>query len=152
MTEDEARSGATSFADGKDQQAFRTIGEVSAALAIKPHVLRYWEEQFEMLRPAKRSGGRRHYRPEDVALLRRIDVLLNQQGMTIRGARKLLLEDGKSRSAASTAPQAPAYMPATGQTERAAADAAMATPGWSGAAAVAARLRAIRNKLADALD
>lgn len=85
------------FEDGKDPQAFRTIGEVSAALDIKPHVLRYWEEQFPMLRPVKRSGGRRYYRPADVALLQTIDRLLNHDGYTIRGAVKAI-EDGAGRA------------------------------------------------------
>jgi DNA-binding transcriptional MerR regulator len=75
------------FADGKDAGALRSIGEVSAALGIKPHVLRYWEDQFISLKPLKRAGGRRLYRPEDVALVRRIDGLVNHQGYTLRGAK-----------------------------------------------------------------
>lgn len=78
------------FKDGKDASAFRTIGEVAKALDIKPHVLRYWEEQFPMLRPVKRSGQRRYYRPEDVALLQTIDRLLNREGFTIKGAVRAL--------------------------------------------------------------
>ncbi|GGD67947.1 MerR family transcriptional regulator [Croceicoccus mobilis] len=74
------------FNDGKDENAFRTIGEVAGALAIKPHVLRYWEEQFPMLKPVKRSGQRRYYRPEDISLLQTIDRLLNREGYTIKGA------------------------------------------------------------------
>ena len=75
------------FDDGKEGGALRTIGEVSRALGVKAHVLRYWEEQFPTLRPLKRSGGRRYYRAEDVALLQRINRLLTQEGYTIRGAR-----------------------------------------------------------------
>ena len=75
------------FSDGKAQDAMRTIGEVSAALGIRQHVLRYWEEQFPMLRPLKRSGSRRYYRPEDVALVATIDRLVHRQGYTLRGAR-----------------------------------------------------------------
>ena len=74
------------FDDGKDAGALRTIGEVSAALGIKTHVLRYWEEQFPSLKPLKRGGGRRLYRPEDVALIERIDTLVNREGYTLKGA------------------------------------------------------------------
>ena len=82
--------------DGKDAGAFRTIGEVTRALSIAPHVLRYWEEQFPMLRPVKRSGGRRYYRPEDMALLEEIHRLVHQQGYTLRGARKALEDRDKA--------------------------------------------------------
>ena len=75
------------FNDGKAPDAMRTIGEVSNALGIRQHVLRYWEEQFPMLRPLKRSGGRRYYRPEDVQLVARIDRLVHREGYTLRGAR-----------------------------------------------------------------
>lgn len=75
------------FDDGKDAGALRTIGEVSTALGIKPHVLRYWEEQFPQLSPLKRAGGRRLYRPEDVALIERIDGLVNREGYTLKGAK-----------------------------------------------------------------
>ena len=80
----------SAFADGKAPDAMRTIGEVAQALGIKQHVLRYWEQQFTTLRPLKRSGGRRYYRPEDVALVRRIDQLVNHEGYTVRGARQAL--------------------------------------------------------------
>src|SRR5690606_23331439 len=63
------------FHDGKEPDALRTIGEVASAFDIKQHILRYWEQQFPMLRPLKRSGGRRYYRPEDVALVQTIDRL-----------------------------------------------------------------------------
>lgn len=78
------------FADGKDTGALRSIGEVSEALGIKPHVLRYWEDQFRELRPLKRAGGRRLYRPEDVALLRRIQGLVTRGGYTLKGAKAVL--------------------------------------------------------------
>ncbi len=61
------------FDDGKDQDALRTIGEVAKATGIKAHVLRYWEQQFPMLKPLTRSGGRRYYRPEDIELIERIE-------------------------------------------------------------------------------
>lgn len=82
-------------ADGKDPTAFRTIGEVAGALGIRQHVLRYWEEQFPTLRPLTRAGGRRYYRPEDVALIGEIHRLLNHEGYTIKGARQAL-RSGKS--------------------------------------------------------
>ena len=78
------------FTDGKADDALRTIGEVSEALGIKPHVLRYWEQQFPMLRPLKRSGGRRYYRSDDVALVATIDRLVNREGYTLKGARLAL--------------------------------------------------------------
>ncbi len=74
----------------KDSGAFRTIGELSKELNIKPHILRYWEDQFGMLRPLKRAGSRRHYRPEDVEMVKTINRLLNEEGYTIKGARKSL--------------------------------------------------------------
>ena len=81
------------FNDHKSATAFRTIGEVAKALGIRQHVLRYWEEQFPMLSPVKRSGNRRYYRPEDVQLIETIDRLVHHQGYTLRGARLAL--DGK---------------------------------------------------------
>ncbi|EQB13895.1 MerR family transcriptional regulator [Novosphingobium lindaniclasticum] len=74
------------FNDGKAHDALRTIGEVTKALGIRQHVLRYWEEQFPALQPIKRSGNRRYYRPEDVALIADIDRLVNREGYTLRGA------------------------------------------------------------------
>nr|WP_025294825.1 MerR family transcriptional regulator [Sphingomonas sanxanigenens] len=75
---------------GKTEAAFRTIGELSAELGVPQHVLRYWETRFPQLRPLQRSGRRRYYRPADVALVRRIHALLQQEGYTIRGVQKLL--------------------------------------------------------------
>lgn len=89
------------FADGKEPEALRTIGEVAAALKIKPHVLRYWEEQFPMLRPLKRSGGRRYYRTEDLLLVATIDRLVHREGYTLKGARAAL--QGKRGAASVTA-------------------------------------------------
>ncbi len=78
------------FADSKDAGALRSIGEVSEALGIKPHVLRYWEDQFPSLKPLKRAGGRRLYRPEDVALVERIQTLVTREGYTLKGAKAAL--------------------------------------------------------------
>ena len=70
--------------------ALRTISEVSVLLDVPPHVLRFWEGKFINLRPLKRSGGRRYYRPDDIVLLRRIRKLLYVDGFTIKGAQKLM--------------------------------------------------------------
>lgn len=86
----------TGFDDGKDEGALRTIGEVSEALGIKPHVLRYWEQQFPLLKPLKRSGGRRYYRPADVAMVETIDRLVNREGYTLKGAEAVLRSAAKS--------------------------------------------------------
>lgn len=80
------------FDDGKEEGALRTIGEVAKATGIKAHVLRYWEQQFPTLKPLTRSGGRRYYRPEDIALIERIDQLVNRQGFTLKGAKAALKE------------------------------------------------------------
>lgn len=74
--------------------AFRTISEVSGELGVPQHVLRFWESRFGQVRPLKRAGGRRYYRPEDIELLRRIQSLLYQEGYTIRGVQKLFREGG----------------------------------------------------------
>ena len=96
---------------GKSPEAFRTISEVASDLDVPQHVLRFWETKFSQVRPLKRGGGRRYYRPEDVALLKRIRGLLYTDGMTIRGVQKLLRETG-ARAADETprdskAPEAP---------------------------------------------
>jgi DNA-binding transcriptional MerR regulator len=74
----------------KSAAAFRTISEVADDLDVAQHVLRFWESKFPQVRPLKRGGGRRYYRPEDVDLLRQIRSLLYEEGYTIRGAQKLL--------------------------------------------------------------
>ncbi len=76
----------------KSPAAFRTISEVATDLEVPQHVLRFWETRFTQVRPLKRAGGRRYYRPEDVQVLARIRELLYQQGFTIRGAQKYLRE------------------------------------------------------------
>ncbi len=75
---------------GKSESAFRTIGELATELGVPQHILRYWETRFPQLRPLTRAGNRRYYRPEDVALVRRIDAALNRDGYTIKGVQKLL--------------------------------------------------------------
>ena len=78
----------------KSPSAFRTISEVSEILGIPAHVLRFWESKFIQIKPVKRGGGRRYYRPEDVGMIRAIQNLLHEQGMTIKGAQKALRERG----------------------------------------------------------
>jgi len=103
------------FDDGKDAGALRTIGEVAAGFGIRQHVLRYWEQQFPMLRPLKRSGGRRYYRPEDVALVATIDRLINRDGYTLKGARQAI-EGGRATAPAAqpSAAASAAMSPVTG--------------------------------------
>lgn len=79
---------------GKSAAAFRTISEVASELDVPPHVLRFWESKFPQIKPLKRGGGRRYYRPEDVDLLRRIRELLYKDGYTIKGVQKLLRTPG----------------------------------------------------------
>ena len=74
----------------KSEGAFRTIGELAEELGLPQHILRYWETRFPQLRPMQRAGNRRYYRPPDVALVKRIDRLLNHEGYTIKGVQKLL--------------------------------------------------------------
>jgi DNA-binding transcriptional MerR regulator len=76
----------------KRTAVFRTIGEVAEDLDLPAHVLRFWESKFPQLKPLKRGGGRRYYRPEDIALLSRIRQCLYQEGYTIRGVQKLMAE------------------------------------------------------------
>ncbi len=79
---------------GKSAGAFRTISEVAEELGVPQHVLRFWETKFLQVKPLKRGGGRRYYRPEDVALLSEIRALLYEDGYTIRGVQKLFREGG----------------------------------------------------------
>ena len=95
------------FDDGKAPDALRTIGEVAKKLGIRQHVLRYWEEQFPMLKPLKRSGGRRYYRAEDIRLLAEIDRLVHRDGYTLRGARLTLEGKGGAAPAPLAAPSEP---------------------------------------------
>jgi DNA-binding transcriptional MerR regulator len=127
--------GDSRFTDGKDAAALRTIGEVAAALGIKQHVLRYWEQQFPSLKPLKRSGGRRYYRPEDIRVVDTIDRLVNREGYTLRGARQAI-EAGVARAPGGRAPAQPmpSSAPATAQPR------------------LVAHLRAIRENLAAALE
>jgi DNA-binding transcriptional MerR regulator len=121
----------------KSDLAFRTIGELASDLGVPQHILRYWETRFPQLKPLQRAGNRRYYRPDDVALAKRIHRLLNEEGYTIRGVQQLLrkggADAGESAAAEAAAPAAP-------------------TPANQHAPFPADRLRAIRKLLADALE
>ena len=86
---------APAFAPEKSPDAFRTISEVATLLDMPQHVLRFWESRFSQIKPVKRAGGRRYYRPEDVDLLTGIRTLLYGEGLTIRGVQKVLKERGQ---------------------------------------------------------
>lgn len=88
----------------KSPDAFRTISEVADWLGVQPHVLRFWESKFSQVRPVKRAGGRRYYRPNDMLLLGGIRKLLHEDGLTIKGAQKVLREEGMSHVAAMSQP------------------------------------------------
>lgn len=122
----------------KAPDAFRTIGELSAELGVAQHILRYWETKFPQLKPLQRAGNRRYYRADDVALARRINRLLNEEGYTVKGVQKLL----RTRSFSETEvhlPTPPAAVPVS----------VVATEGH-GSVSVD-RLIALRELLADAL-
>jgi DNA-binding transcriptional MerR regulator len=103
--------------------AFRTISEVADELRVQQHVLRFWETKFTQVKPLKRGGGRRYYRPEDVALIRRIHHLLYTEGYTIKGVQKLLKGQGKVQAAG-----APEVVKAAQETVKAPVTAAAAVP------------------------
>ena len=114
QTREQEKAAGSRTARTKTEGAFRTIGEVAETLDLPQHVLRFWEKKFHQIRPVKRSGGRRYYRAEDIALLTEIRGLLHEQGYTIRGVQKLLREGGlakavkaRAKSAASTSQAGP---------------------------------------------
>jgi DNA-binding transcriptional MerR regulator len=88
----------------KGPNAFRTISEAAEELGVPQHVLRFWETKFSFIRPMKRAGGRRFYRPQDIVVLRGVHVLLHQEGYTIKGVQKLHKEQGVKRLAAAGTP------------------------------------------------
>ena len=88
---------------GKAEGAYRTIGELSRETGLPQHILRYWETRFPQLRPLQRAGNRRYYRPEDVALVRRIASMLDRDGYTIRGVQQALAETPKQTRVATPA-------------------------------------------------
>ena len=105
----------------KGPEAFRTISEAADELHVPQHVLRFWETKFAFIRPMKRAGGRRFYRPSDIAVLRGVRRLLHDEGYTIKGVQRLHREQGVRRlvsagegGGAPDAPAAYAHAPATG--------------------------------------
>lgn len=124
----------------KEEGAFRTIGELSKELNIKPHILRYWEDQFAMLAPLKRAGARRHYRPEDVEIVKTINRLLNEEGYTIKGARKYLTAQRKGQETVGDAHQATMAVHASSANVR------------DDSGQILAELKSIRDKLSHALN
>ena len=140
----------------KSTDAFRTIGEVSDDLDVPKHVLRFWEGKFPQLKPMKRGGGRRFYRPEDVVLLRGIHHLLHAAGYTIKGVQRIMREDGVDAvktaaggALASNAPAIdPAMQPAFTSKRKAARRAASGTPD----AALPQALRVHLNELVQELE
>jgi DNA-binding transcriptional MerR regulator len=96
----------------KGPDAFRTISEAAEELNVPQHVLRFWETKFAFIRPMKRAGGRRFYRPADIAVLRGVRRLLHDEGYTIKGVQKLHREQGLKRLVAAGEGQGAASMPA----------------------------------------
>jgi DNA-binding transcriptional MerR regulator len=127
---------------GKSAAAFRTISEVSDELEVPQHVLRFWETKFPQVKPLKRGGGRRYYRPEDVELLRRIRALLYGEGYTIKGVQRLLRENGGKASAEAkdAVKEATKHSP-PGASAVAAAGAAKSAPAGAGRAPLQRLLR-----------
>lgn len=120
---------------GKSATAFRTISEVASELDVPQHVLRFWETRFPQVKPLKRAGGRRYYRPEDVALLRRIRDLLYREGFTIKGAQKHLRESvgkGPASPAAADAGDGRATPSAAASAAKVASPAVGAAPATAG--------------------
>ncbi|MBI3504762.1 MAG: MerR family transcriptional regulator [Proteobacteria bacterium] len=112
MAEPYAESAPAPRRGSKSAEAFRTISEVAGDLDVPQHVLRFWETRFAQIKPLKRAGGRRYYRPEDVELLRRIRELLYKHGYTIKGVQRLLKDHGLSDMPPPVAAPAPVPMPA----------------------------------------
>jgi DNA-binding transcriptional MerR regulator len=133
--------GRTAARPDKAAGAFRTISEVSEELDVPAHVLRFWESKFPQVSPMKRGGGRRYYRPADVALLRGVRRMLYEDGLTIKGLQKILRERG------------PRHVAALGSGEPPSADEpAVSTPPGprpEGLLAIVARLEAVRDSLRD---
>jgi DNA-binding transcriptional MerR regulator len=109
----------------KSADAFRTISEVADELEVPQHVLRFWETKFAQIRPLKRGGGRRYYRPEDIDLLRAIRGLLYDKGYTIKGVQKLIREGGQKLADGEVVPDIPGAV----EGEESAAEPAAASQG-----------------------
>lgn len=132
----------------KAPDAFRTIGELSAELGVAQHILRYWETKFPQLKPLQRAGNRRYYRPDDVALARRIHRLLHEEGYTVKGVQKLLKEKRHDDGA-----EQPTHVdsPPVRQESQPVARFDAPVPLDQGSGVDVFRLMALRNRLAAAL-
>src|ERR1700744_6602251 len=95
----------------KSPDAFRTISEAASELGVPQHVLRFWETKFSFIRPMKRAGGRRFYRPYDIAVLARVKQLLHEEGYTIKGVQKLRRDLGSKRFMECVVPAAAELVP-----------------------------------------
>lgn len=91
----QAKAAARAFVKSKSSAAFMTIREVAEEMGVQQHVLRFWETKFAQIKPLKRGGGRRYYRPDDVTLLKNIQHLLYTEGYTIKGVQKFLRSEGR---------------------------------------------------------
>lgn len=111
----------------KSASAFRTISEVADELGVQQHVLRFWETKFSQIKPLKRGGGRRYYRPEDVLMLQRVHDLLYNEGYTIKGVQKLLKGQGRQQIAQQQQEQEKITLP-TSPPVASGAEAAVTTP------------------------
>ena len=128
----------SSVSEDKAPSAYRTISEVSTLLEVPQHVLRFWETKFAPLRPMKRGGGRRYYRPEDVTLLQKIKGWLYDEGLTIKGAQKRLKGRGIRQALAEDGPRGGADV---------AKSAPLPEPARRELAALLVELRALRDEL-----
>ena len=145
------RSHATSGGE-KSDRAFRTIGEVSQSLDLPQHVLRFWETRFSQIRPLKRGGNRRYYRPEDIELLHTIKTLLYKEGYTIKGVQKRFREQGvKSTIASVRGAQRPDMEAAPPPVETQQTEAAGATTDTTPVPRPSAEERAARERALEAL-
>jgi DNA-binding transcriptional MerR regulator len=133
----------------KGPEAFRTISEAAAELNVPQHVLRFWETKFSFIRPMKRAGGRRFYRPQDLTVLKGVRRLLHDEGYTIKGVQRLHKEEGVKRLVAAAQAEGPLAAPPP---EPAVADSPAPPPGLSAERrerllAALAELEAIRARL-----
>lgn len=119
---------------GKSPDAFRTISEAATEIEVPQHVLRFWETKFKQIKPLKRGGGRRYYRPEDLSLLKGIRTLLYGEGYTIRGVQKVLREQGQKQVMELGKGNAPAPAPLA-SSNRAATNAGSSAPDMTPASA-----------------
>lgn len=136
--------------NGKSAAAFRTISEVADDLDVPPHVLRFWETKFSQVRPLKRGGGRRYYRPEDVSLLKRIRELLYADGYTIKGVQRLLRDGSVKPTQSDVAEEldaAPGNQPVPGNGEAVVSSAGLDANARSEISEVLKELVSLRKKL-----